>query len=742
MGDVQARSAAKIDERRSFVIVSNRLPITVSKNSGKLTYTHSSGGLATAMSSLSIDEAKRVWIGWPGISSEELSQSDLAKVTIKLREYGCIPVFLTKKQIQLFYDHYSNETVWPLFHYFQTHVEYDEKAWKCYQEVNGLFCKTVAKYANPNAQIWIHDYHLLLLPTLIRFRLPDTAIGFFLHIPFPSSEIFRVLPNRREILEGMLGADLVGFHIYDYARHFLSSVLRTLGLNSDHGAIVLGTRNVRVDAFPIGIDYDKFSKAASTSSTTSRVKALLDHYENKKIILSDDRLDYSKGIPERLDAFRIFLQMYPQYHKKVVLVVVAVPSRVEVPAYQDLRRSVEESISHINGTFGTVDWTPITYQFQNLPFDELIALYASASIALVTPLRDGMNLVAKEYVASRTKHTGVLILSELTGAVNELPEALHVNPNNPREVAAVIKNALTMPLREQQRRMSAMQKRLSRYTVQRWAEDFIEELASARAARASTTAKRITSSHVKKLSAQFQKAEQRALFLDYDGTLRTFVSSPDPGRAKPAKELLRMLGLLTKNTATQIFLVSGRTREALDSWFRDLPVTLVAEHGLWVKQGGEWFQADVSFHEYRQSVLDVLERYAERTAGATVETKSHSLVWHYRNVTPELAFIRNDSLTYELHTILKNSDIAVFHGHKIIEVKPKGVHKGTVIDDFLASTPYDFVLAIGDDQTDEDMFEVLPHYAHSVKVGPGETKAKLRVSSVADVHTLLQSLIS
>lgn len=724
--------------KRSFIIVSNRLPISVTKQNGKLEFAHSSGGLATAMSSLDNDSAERVWIGWPGISSDDLSGAERTQIIRRLRRHGCIPAFLTRQQIQLFYDQYSNETIWPLFHYFQTHVEYDEMAWKTYQEVNRIFCRTVAKYAAPEANIWVHDYHLLLLPELLRARLPDSSIGLFLHIPFPSSEIFRLLPNRREILEGMLGADLIGFHIYDYARHFLSSTLRTLGLNSDHGSVMLGNRNVRVDAFPIGIDYGKFVQAASAASVLAQVKSLTEHHAGRRIILSVDRLDYSKGIPERLEAFRIFLERYPSYHKKVVLVVIAVPSRIEVPAYQELRKVVEESVSRINGTYGSVDWTPISYRFQNLPFDELVAIYAAADIGLVTPLRDGMNLVAKEYVAVRK--TGVLILSELTGAVSELPEALHVNPNNAREVAATIKQALTMTKTEQRVRMAAMQKRLSRYTVQRWAKDFIEQLNSVRSAQADTTNKVLSSEQITKLSAQFNRADQRALFLDYDGTLRSFVNSPEPSRAKPSSELLRIIGELAKQPNTHVFIVSGRTREALEGWFRKIPVTLIAEHGLWVQQGGEWFQAEASFHEYRQAVLDVLEHYAERTAGATIEPKSHALVWHYRNVTPELAFIRNANLSYELSAILKNSDVDLFHGHKVIEIKPRGVHKGTVVGEFLAGDPYDYVMAIGDDQTDEDMFQALPKHAHSIKVGPGDTQAKYRLQSVDRVHALLKFL--
>lgn len=725
---------------QKLVVVSNRLPVSVSKQDGKLIFTPSTGGLATAMSSLDTSGTNRVWVGWPGISSEELTAADKSVITRKLHTYGCYPVFLTKAQVENFYDGYANATLWPLFHYFQSIASYDSHYWPAYKEANNLFHKAVLRQADPQATIWIHDYHLMLLPRLLRESHPKSLIGFFLHIPFPSFEIFRLLPNRKDILEGILGADLVGFHIYDYARHFTSSVLRTLGHESTYGVITLNERTVRADAFPISIDYKKFKTTLMEPTTQAEMATLTNHYRGKKIILSVDRLDYSKGIEKRLEAFEQFLGENPHYHKKVVLIMVAVPSRIAVDAYKGLRDTIEQTVSRINGTYATVDWTPISYQFKNLPFEQVLALFAKADVALITPLRDGMNLVAKEYVASKQKESGVLILSELAGAIDELPEALRINPNDTSSIVKALKRALVMPKTEQRKRLQSMQRRLASYTVQRWASDFMEQLEQAHKSQAAHGQKSMSDSDKDALRQSFKKGKRRILFLDYDGTLQNFVSTSKPEQAAPSRSLLRVIETLSQLPKTEVCVISGRTREALESWFGHIPLTLVAEHGAWVKQQGEWSQQQVSFNKYKRLIRPIMERYAERTPGAEIEEKNFALVWHYRNAPPELAYARNASLKHELQTILNGSEVGVYSGRKIIEVKPRGIHKGVTVDELLMSNPSDFILCIGDDYTDEEMFSVLPETAYSINVGLGATQARFQIPSVEDVRELLESL--
>ncbi len=727
--------------RQKVIIVSNRLPVSVAKQDGRLVFTPSSGGLATALSTLGGADTERLWIGWPGIESDNLTPAEKGAITRQLRKHGCYPVFLTREQVQMFYAGYANDTIWPLFHYFQSFAQYNPAYWTAYKEVNTIFKRTIMRQADPEAFIWIHDYHLMVLPQLLRAALPGSTIGIFMHIPFPSYEIFRLLPNRKEVLEGLLGADLVGFHVYDYARHFLNSVLRILGIGNNRGSIIMDDRVVKVDAFPLGIDYQKFVVALDDEITLKEMRTLTEHYAGQKIILSVDRLDYSKGIMKRLEAFDRFLAQNPSYLKKVVLVVIAVPSRIDVGTYQELREEIEKAISRINGAYGEVDWTPISYQFKNLPFEQVVALFAKADVALLTPLRDGMNLVAKEYVASKQRGVGVLILSEMAGAVDELPEAIRINPNDIDAIVQAIKTALKMPKKEREQRMRSMQRRLSRYTVQRWAADFIEQMDESRHSQTQQSDKLLSSETEAKIIRLFKAAKQRLLLLDYDGTLRSFVSTHAPEEAEPPKGLLVLIESLTKLPNIQVCIISGRPRPVLGKWFKGIRVGLAAEHGGWIKYNGEWSRQPASLHDHKKLILPLLEHYAERTPGASIEEKEFALVWHYRNVPPELAHARNASLRYELNQRLARTDIGVYAGSKILEIKPRNVHKGVVAEDLIAMHPSDFILCIGDDYTDEDMFRVLPEEAISIKVGLGETDARYQVVSIQKVLQLLRKLL-
>lgn len=703
-------------------------------------YTPSSGGLATALSKLYEKESDSLWIGWPGICEEDTTPADRREITRQLRKRGCYPIFLSRRQVKYYYDGYSNDTIWPLFHYFQTYVKNDNEYWRGYQEVNGIFADSVLRFAGPDTIIWVHDYHLMLLPGKLRDRLPKGTIGFFLHIPFPSYEIFRLLPNRTEIIRGLLGADLIGFHIYDYARHFLSSLLRTMGVESSNGTVTIGDRAVKVDAFPIGIDYEKFADARKDKETAEEIKAINKHYKDKKIILSMDRLDYTKGILGRLRAFERFLDNNPQYRQKVVLAMVAVPSRIGVETYQNLKQEIEQTVSRINGKYSTVDWTPISYQFRNLPFPQVAALLTRADVALLTPLRDGMNLVAKEYVATKQNKPGVLILSEMTGAIDEMPEAISVNPNDVKSIAAAIAKALEMPEEEQAQRIKTMQKRLSQYTVGRWAQDFIEQLRKTKQLQYAQSDKLLSKERERKLLNSFRRSRQRLILLDYDGTMTDLVPTHDPESSRPSEQTIELLKHIANMRGTMLCVVSGRPKEVLDSWFKGIPMILSAEHGAWIKADDEWSRREISLNEHRKNIIKLLKQYAERTPGADIEEKDFSIVWHYRNVPPELAQARNSSIEYELKDMLSNSDFAVYRGAKILEVKPKFINKGMMAEEFLAMVEPDFVLCIGDDSTDEDMFKVLPDNAFSIKVGLGETGARYQILEPKNVLDLLEKL--
>ncbi len=726
--------------KKRLVIVSNRLPVTLEKKRGEIKYKKSVGGLATGMGSFYSDYDS-IWIGWCGIPKESLTNQQMKEITETLRrEYRSHPVFLTKSEINAFYHGFCNKTIWPLFHYFSNYTVYDRGMWQAYKKANRLYAEHVLRFLEPDDTLWIHDYHLMLLPELIRQSSHHVKIGFFLHIPFPSFEIFRLMPWRSELLEGLLGAHLIGFHTYDYVRHFHSSVRRLLGHEHELGRVILSNHVARVDAFPMGIDYDRYAGASEKETVKQEMDKILRKVGNQKIILSVDRLDYSKGILHRLEAFDQFLQEYPEYREKVVLILIAVPSRTGVETYQILKKELDQIIGRINGKHGSIGWVPVWYLYRFLPFDELTAIYHLAQVALVTPLRDGMNLIAKEYVAAKGNSPGVLILSGMAGSASELGEAIIVNPNNTEQMAEAIKDALEMPEDEQKERLAAMQNRLRRYNVVRWAGDFLEKLDEVYAYSAHLNERRITVSIRKKLVQDYRLSRRRLLLFSYDGTLVHFTRKPN--RAEPDTELIDLLRGLAAHQANEVVLISGREKSRLTRWLADLPISLVAEHGVWIRrQGEDWHLIEPLRQDWKPEVYPILEMYMDRTPGSFIEEKEFSLVWHYRRSDPELAAQRVNELKMNLLNLTENLDVGIMDGNKVVEIKNMGVNKGTATLAWVQEGNYDFVLAVGNDVTDEDMFDVLPREAYSIKVGFGHTKANYNAVDVEDVRELLGELI-
>ena len=725
-----------------LVIVSNRLPVTIKGEKNGYTFERSVGGVATGLSTYLVapGEASRdyVWVGWPGSSVPAKAQN---KLKDRLQsEFKAYPVFLSEQEMENFYHGFCNKTIWALFHYFPSYAAYDDKYWQDYIEVNEAFCRAVLEVAEPGDPIWIHDYHLMLLPQMLRERLPDNPIGFFLHIPFPSFEIFRLLPSswRSKMLEGLIGADLIGFHTYDYVQHFLRCVLSILGHEHHMGEILVGERVVQADSFPMGIDFPKFHFSHAEPRIHEEIKRLRRTLGNKQLILSVDRLDYSKGIAHRLNGYELFLEQNPDWHEKVVLLLVVVPSRIGVHRYQLMKREIDELVGNINGRFGKIDWAPIIYQFKGLDFEPLTALYSVSGIILVTPLRDGMNLIAKEYVSARADGTGVLILSEMAGAAKELPQALIINPNTPQEIARAIERALQMPVEEQQKRNAAMQQRLRRYDVVRWATDFVRSLIKAKEAQTILSAKRLVQERYIEIAKPFRREEHRILFLDYDGTLVPFNGIPQ--LAAPDAELLNLLNRAA--TRADVVLISGRDKTTMDRWFSDLPIGMIAEHGAWTKQKHSGWKMPKQINaEWKKDVLPVLEFFSDRLPGAFVEEKEFSVVFHYREADPELAAIRLRDLTANLSQLASLHDLHTLPGNKVLEIRMSGVEKGSAALTFLSNQEYGFCMAIGDDWTDEDLFRVLPNSAFTIKVGFGLTTAKFYLRNYQEVRTLLNNVI-
>lgn len=722
-----------------LLIVSNRLPVGVSKKNGELRLQRSVGGLATGVGSF-YKSYESLWIGWPGMNVQKNHEEEKERIIEALRKEQCHPVFLTPYDIKHYYDGFCNNTLWPLLHYFNLITDYNPKTWQNYQRVNERFCDAVMEVARPDDIIWVHDYHLMLLPQMLRERLPDAEIGYFHHIPFPSFEVFRHLPWRKEILSGLLGADLIGFHTYGYVRHFLSSVRRILGYEHTFGEVRTGTRVVRADLFPMGIDYHRFADSAGSTPVQKEVARIREQYGKRKIILSFDRLDYTKGIPLRLEAFDALLDKKPEYREKASLVVVAVPSRTSVSSYKALKKRLDELVGRINGKYGTTDWTPVRYFYNFLPFETLVALYSTADVALVTPLRDGMNLMAKEYVASRTDGTGVLILSEMAGAAEELGEAIIVNPNDRDAVIEAIETALAMPEKEQAERNLTMQKRLMRYDIERWVGDFLTRLGDAREVRVERSEQIVTPAIRDKLVADYCAASDRLLLLDYDGTMVPFAAQPQ--RAVPGDATRGVLEGLSRAPENEVVVISGRDRSTLDAWFGTLDIGLIAEHGVWVKErSGEWRMPEALSDEWKGEIYPLLELYTDRTPGSFVEEKDYSLVWHYRRTEPVLGAQRAKDLKDDLLHLTANLNVGVMEGNKVIEIKNNVVDKGRAALNWVSRRTWDFILAVGDDRTDEDLFAAMPPEAYSVKVGLAPSKARFNLVAQRDVLPLLKRCI-
>jgi trehalose 6-phosphate synthase/phosphatase len=722
------------------IIVANRLPVSVElKDEGKFVIKESIGGLATGLKSVHADKDS-LWIGWSAIDDEDLDAERKTVIDeILIKKHRCLPIYLDKEEIENFYYGYCNKTIWPLFHYFPNMTTWEHEHWESYLRVNRKFYKALQKHLKRNTTVWVHDYQLMLLPGMIRESHPNVKIGFFLHIPFPSYEIFRLLPMREEVLHGILGADLIGFHTYDYVRHFFSSTRRLLGYENSFGKISLGNRLAKVDAFPMGIDYERYNRAGKVGKIREKTHKLLDETSGKQIVLSVDRLDYTKGIPQRIKAFSKFLELNPQYVEKVHLIVIAAPSREEVDYYAELKREVEELVSEVNGRHGRIGWMPVWFFYQSFSFTELAALYRGSDVMLVTPLRDGMNLVVKEYIACRKDHRGVVILSETAGASSELSETIAVNPNDINAIAGAIRDALEMPIYQQLHRNRILHERLKRYTVKHWAKDFLHKLSENAFGALHTKTIWIHKESGIGIVNKFKSSKKRLLILDYDGTLTPLRQLPE--MARPSKELLQLLRRLGRNKNTTVLICSGRGRQDMQQWFGSLPVDLSAEHGIWIRSDGEkWIQHLVLKDDWKALIKPVIESYVDRTPKSFIEEKTLGLAWHYRRCEPDQAHVRLNELRDTLMEYIQNRNLCLLEGNKVLEVRDVNASKGNIVSLWLKKQQWDFVLCAGDDVTDEEMFKVLPSKAYSIKVGTESSDARYHVKDCFALLELLNHL--
>ncbi len=586
----------------------------------------------------------------------------------------------------------------------------------------------------------------MLLPKLLREAQPTSTIGFFLHIPFPSFELLRVLPEdvRTGLIEGILGADLVGFHTNDYMQHFLESATKTTGIKPVSKTIYINSRPVVIENMPLGVNFDKFTEASKNKSIIKKAADLKKIFKGQKILFSVDRLDYTKGIANRLLGFEKFLQENPKYHKKVTLILNTQPSRIEIDDYQELKNEVDRIVGRTNSEFGSVEWTPIIYQFNSLSFEEMVIRYIVTDIALITPLRDGMNLVSKEFVAVKGKGaTGTLVLSETAGSARELTQAIMINPNDPDEIAAAITQALEIKPSEQKKRLAQMYSIVSQFTARRWTNDWIEKLIEiSKSSFKKPLVDIMEKSNYQKILTSYKKAERRLLILDYDGTLVPY--APIYSDAKPPKELLVLLKKLADDFKNEVVILSGRDKDSLSKWIKVPKIALVAEHGIWVKQRNQYyFEAAKGLQtDWMKGVHEILKKFTERIPKSLIERKGYSLAFHYRQSSMELVEQQLPDLLDELELAIQNTDLEILRGSKIIEIKNKSINKGSSARSWVSKKKYDFYLALGDDLTDEHLFQALPEKAYTIKLGPEESYAKYRIGSVKGTIKLLGELSS
>jgi trehalose 6-phosphate synthase/phosphatase len=731
-----------------LIVISNRLPYAIEKVCDDVVVRQSSGGLVSAIKSYfegstSVEDNgfdEKIWIGCMDAGEEDWA---LAKEMDAINApYTIEPVFPSAELYDAYYNGFANSTIWPLFHYFPNLIEYKKEYYEAYKEVNALFVNKILEIYQPGDIIWVHDYQLMLLPNLLREKLPFAIIGFFLHIPFPSYEMFRLLPTewKRNLLQGLLGADLVGFHTHDYVQHFIQSARMILRVESQYNNIQFKDRLIKADLFPIGIDYKKFREAIIDEDVIGICTKLEEKFARQKLIFSVDRLDYTKGLNYRLDGYEDFLNNHPEWREKVVFILNVIPSRDLIPSYIKRKRLVEEKVSTINGKFSTLDWQPLIYRYNHLDFEELCALYQVADVALITPLRDGMNLVAKEYIASCIDK-GVLVLSELTGAASELSESLLVNPTDVHEVADAINTALTMPLMEQRSRLSYMQRRLAEYDVFKWTNDFISCLQEIKQEQNQLKVNVLKEETIEKIKEDFDAAGTRCILLDYDGTLAPYQKVPS--MAVPSDELMLLLQQLTDDPANEVIIISGRDAKTLDTWLGHLPLNLIAEHGAAFKMKNEEWKEKVNMSpEWKERLRPMMQLYTSRCAGSFIEEKKSTLAWHYRNCHPDLGFMRSRELKNSLVQLTANTPIQVLDGNKVIEVRMTGVDKGASRMDMINNIQPDFILCIGDDTTDEDMFRMLHDRAYTIKIGRGNTAAQYTILSQMEVYPFLRTFIN
>lgn len=675
-------------------------------------------------------------VGWTGLPAPAHAERETLSKQL-LVEHSQAPIFMEKGEIRGFYNGFCHTSLWPLLHYISSYARYDEQWYTVYRAINERFADKVIERYRTDDLVWVHDYHLMLVPQFIKARRPDARVGFFFHTPFPSYELFRCHPNRRELLAGVLSADLIGFQAFGYLRHFRSTVLRLLGIESELNQIPHAGEITSIGVYPVGVKCALIEGAKHSDDYMEFVTEYQETFADKQVVLSVDRLDYSQGLQKKLKAIETYLGTHPESRRNVVFIVLASPSGVHSEEVDQLEHDVEHAVGRINGHFSTIDNIPVHYMNKWLSFNQVCALYTLADVALVTPLMDGMNVIAKEYVACKGEESnGVLILSEFAGASEELFNAIRVNPYNNSEMTTAIDRALCMPEEEKQKRLQSMLQRVTRYDATYWASSFVHDLVEASEPADDTT----TALNDEVLASFRDPSLSKALFLDYDGSLREFVDTPED--AVPSPDLIEIFEGFDRRDDLDVYIVSGRDRDFLEKHFGRFSFTLVGEHGFFTRlpgQGWESMAGDIDL-SWKETIKEIFEMYSVSTPSTKVEEKHSAVVWHYRQADPEFGEWKAASLIGELTETISNLPVAIHQGQKIVEVSSQHVNKGIAVARFIHEKDYDLTLCAGDDKTDETMLYFDDPHVITVKVGNKDTEANYRVSTPQAFRDFLRSI--
>jgi trehalose 6-phosphate synthase/phosphatase len=736
--------------RERKIIVANMLPLQAKRDieTGKWCFSWDEDSILLQLKDGFSSDTEVIYVGSLKVEIDTSEQDAVAQKL--LDDFNCVPTFLPHELQRKFYLGFCKQQLWPLFHYMlpicSDHGDrFDRMLWQAYVSANKIFADKVMEVINPDDDfVWVHDYHLMVLPTFLRKRFNRVKLGFFLHSPFPSSEIYRTLPVRDEILKGLLNSDLIGFHTFDYARHFLSCCSRMLGLDyeSKRGHIGLDYfgRTIFIKILPVGIHMGRLDSVLNLPSTSSKLKEIQEEFKDKKVILGVDDMDIFKGINLKFLAVEQLLQQNPNLQGKVVLIQVVNPARGSGKDVQEAKKEAYSIAQRINDRYGSNDYQPVIIIDRHVPRFEKSAYYAVAECCIVNAVRDGMNLVPYKYIVCRQgtpkldeavgrksdcPRTSMLVVSEFIGCSPSLSGAIRVNPWDIDAVADALNLALTIVEPEKKLRHEKHYRYVSTHDVAYWARSFMQDLERAckdhytkrcwgiglglgfRVISLSHGFRKLSIDHI--VSA-YKRTSRRAIFLDYDGTI---VSQSSINKT-PSPEVISVINALCNDTKNIVFIVSGRARDSLSDWFTSCKLLgLAAEHGYFLRwnSDSEWetshFSADL---DWKQIVLPVMQSYTEATDGSNIEIKESALVWHHQDADPDFGSCQAKELLDHLESVLANEPALVKRGQQIVEVKPQGVTKGLVAEKVLLNmvnggNPPDFVMCIGDDRSDEDMFE-------------------------------------